>query len=51
MPERTSAPAKVPHRVVDASRESRIFRAQDASRLIRAPFFILMKPKAESSTS
>ena len=38
------------HRLVFASSTSNEFNAQEASRTMVAPFFILMKPNAESST-
>ena len=44
-----SAPPFVPHRVQAASLESFILMAHAAARKIVAPFFILIRPKAESS--
>ena len=45
-----SAPPRVPHRVVCASRTSRVLSAQLDSRMMVAPFSMVTKPKAESST-
>ena len=45
-----SAPPSVPHRVHLASSTCSVFSAHEDSRTTVAPFFIVMKPKAESST-